>query len=149
MDIFAYIGEGNGNPLQYYCLEKSKDRGAWQATFHTVAKSWTQLTNTFTFIYLSLVGYIYIYICGSFFFWYFQVYLKFVSDPNIGITFRNVPATHCADSPGITNEDADLETAMQHKLPKVCGPGSMWVVDKKQGLKRGINCQKLDQGKSF
>ena len=54
-----------------------------------------------------------------FFSWYFQVYLKFVSDPNIGITFRNVPATHCADSPGITNRDADLETAMQHKFPEV------------------------------
>ena len=25
-------GEGNGNPLQYSCLEKSMDRGAWQAT---------------------------------------------------------------------------------------------------------------------
>ena len=27
-------GEGNGNPLQYYCLETSMDRGAWQATVH-------------------------------------------------------------------------------------------------------------------
>ena len=25
-------GEGNGNPLQYYCLENPTDRGAWQAT---------------------------------------------------------------------------------------------------------------------
>ena len=31
-------GVGNGNPLQYSCLENSKDRGAWQATVHTVAK---------------------------------------------------------------------------------------------------------------
>ena len=30
-------GEGNGNPLQYYCLEKSMDRGAWWATFHGVS----------------------------------------------------------------------------------------------------------------
>ena len=29
-------GEGNGNPLQYFCLENSMDRGAWQATVHTV-----------------------------------------------------------------------------------------------------------------
>ena len=35
-------GEGNGNPLQYYCLENSMDRGAWRATVHWVAKSWTQ-----------------------------------------------------------------------------------------------------------
>ena len=27
-----YPGEGNGNPLQYSCLENSIDRGAWQAT---------------------------------------------------------------------------------------------------------------------
>ena len=32
-------GEGNDYPLQYSCLENSKDRGAWQATVHGVAKS--------------------------------------------------------------------------------------------------------------
>ena len=32
---------GNGNPLQYSCLENSRDRGAWQATVHGVAKSQT------------------------------------------------------------------------------------------------------------
>ena len=31
-------GEGNGNPLQYSCLEKTMDRGAWQATIHGVAR---------------------------------------------------------------------------------------------------------------
>ena len=34
-------GEGNGNPLQDYCLENPMDRGAWKATVHGVAKSWT------------------------------------------------------------------------------------------------------------
>jgi len=34
-------GEGNGNPLQYSCLENPVDRGAWWATVHGVAKSWT------------------------------------------------------------------------------------------------------------
>ena len=29
-------GEGNGNPLQYFCLENSMDRRAWQAAVHTV-----------------------------------------------------------------------------------------------------------------
>ena len=38
-------GEGNGSPLQYSCLENSMDRGAWQATVHGAAKSWTQLSN--------------------------------------------------------------------------------------------------------
>ena len=32
-------GEGNGNPLQYSCLENHMDRGAWQATVHGVTKS--------------------------------------------------------------------------------------------------------------
>ena len=36
-------GEGNGNPLQYSCLENSMDGGAWWATVHGVAKSRTQL----------------------------------------------------------------------------------------------------------
>ena len=36
-------GGGNGNPLQYSCLENPMDRGAWQATVHGVAKSWTRL----------------------------------------------------------------------------------------------------------
>ena len=31
-------GEGNGSPLQYYCLENPMDRGAWQATVYGVAK---------------------------------------------------------------------------------------------------------------
>ena len=34
-------GEGNGNPLQHYCLENPMDRGAWRATTHGVAKSRT------------------------------------------------------------------------------------------------------------
>ena len=43
-------GEGNGNPLHYYCLENPMDSGAWQATVHGVEKSWTRLSDfTFTF----------------------------------------------------------------------------------------------------
>ena len=36
---------GNGNPLQYTCLENPMDRGAWQATVYGVTKSWTRLSN--------------------------------------------------------------------------------------------------------
>ena len=32
-------GSGNGNPLQYSCLENPMDRGAWQASVHGVAES--------------------------------------------------------------------------------------------------------------
>ena len=38
------LGGGNGNPLQYSCLENPMDRGAWRATVHGVAKSQTQLS---------------------------------------------------------------------------------------------------------
>ena len=38
-------GVGNGNLLQYSCLENSVVRGAWQATVHGAAKSQTQLNN--------------------------------------------------------------------------------------------------------
>ena len=41
-------GEGNGNPLQYSCLENSMDGEAWWATVHGVTKSWAQLSD-FTF----------------------------------------------------------------------------------------------------
>ena len=41
----AALGEGNGNSLQYSCLEKSMDRGAWWAIVHGVAKSQTQLND--------------------------------------------------------------------------------------------------------
>ena len=38
-----FPGEGNGNPLQYSCLENSMDRGGWWATVHGVAKSQIRL----------------------------------------------------------------------------------------------------------
>ena len=43
------LGVGNGNPLQYSCLENPMYRGAWQATVYGVTKNWTRLkTNTHT-----------------------------------------------------------------------------------------------------
>ena len=38
-------GEGNGNPLQYSCLENSMDRGAWQATVYRITKRGTELSS--------------------------------------------------------------------------------------------------------
>jgi len=40
-----FPGEGNGNPLQYSCLENPMDGEAWWAAVHGVAKSQTQLSN--------------------------------------------------------------------------------------------------------
>ena len=42
--------EGNGNPLQYSCLENPMDREAWWATVHEMSKSQTRLSD-FTFTY--------------------------------------------------------------------------------------------------
>ena len=38
-------GEGNGNPLQYFCLKNPMDRGAWRARDYGVTKSGTPLTD--------------------------------------------------------------------------------------------------------
>ena len=41
MPVMLKVGEGNGTPLQYSCLENPMDGGAWQAAVHGVAKSRT------------------------------------------------------------------------------------------------------------
>ena len=52
MDI---IGEGNGTPLQYSCLENPMDGGAWQAAVHGVERSRTRLSAfDFTFHFHAL-----------------------------------------------------------------------------------------------
>ena len=43
MILTTNLGEGNGNPLQYSCLENSVDGGAWWAAVHRVAQSRTRL----------------------------------------------------------------------------------------------------------
>ena len=48
-------GEGNGNPLQYSCLENPVDGGAWWATVHGVAKSRTRLSD-FTWVFITVHG---------------------------------------------------------------------------------------------
>ena len=49
-------GEGSSNPLQYSCLENPMDRGAWQATVHGVAKSWTDWVTSLTYIVLGITS---------------------------------------------------------------------------------------------
>ena len=39
------LGEGNGNPLQYSCLENPMDKGAWQVVVHGIIRSQTQLSD--------------------------------------------------------------------------------------------------------
>ena len=49
------VGEGNGTPLQYSCLENPMDRGAWRAAVHGVAESRAQVSDfTFPFHFHSL-----------------------------------------------------------------------------------------------
>ena len=53
--VLAPLGESNGTPLQYSCLENPMDGGAWWAAVHGIAKSWTQLCDfTFTFYFHAL-----------------------------------------------------------------------------------------------
>ena len=51
----VFLGEGNGTPLQYSCLENPMDGGAWKAAVHGVAKSQTRLSDfTLTFHFHAL-----------------------------------------------------------------------------------------------
>ena len=55
IQVVYIVGEGNGTPLQYSCLENPMDGGAWSAAVHGVAKSPTRLSNfTFTFHFHAL-----------------------------------------------------------------------------------------------
>ena len=54
-EVDAFLGEGNGTPLQYSCHGNPKDGGASQATVHGVTKSQTQLSEfIFTFHFHAL-----------------------------------------------------------------------------------------------
>ena len=53
--LALHIGEGNGTPLQYSCLEKPMDRGSWKASVHGVAEGRKRLSDfTFTFHFHAL-----------------------------------------------------------------------------------------------
>ena len=55
-----YIAEGTGNPLQYSCLEKLRDRGAWWSAVYGVAQSRTWLKRLSSMLYIDTNGVIYI-----------------------------------------------------------------------------------------
>ena len=50
-----FPGEGNGNPLQYSCLETLMDGGAWWATVHGVSKSQTRLSDFTSLHFKSII----------------------------------------------------------------------------------------------
>ena len=53
--LCMFVGEGNGTPLQYSCLENPMEGGAWWAAVHGIAKSRTRLSDfTFTFHFHAL-----------------------------------------------------------------------------------------------
>ena len=55
LKVATDIGDGNGTPLQYSCLENRMDRGAWWAAVHGVAKGRARLSDfTFTFHFHAL-----------------------------------------------------------------------------------------------
>ena len=61
LSMHACIGEGNGSPLQYSCLENPRDRGAWWAAVCGVAQSQTRLkrlsssSNPITYLSMILI----------------------------------------------------------------------------------------------
>ena len=68
---------GQGNPLQYSCLENLLARGAWWTTVHGVAKSQTQLSNLVCMhTYISIYVHVYIMNIYISFFIFFHYYLS-------------------------------------------------------------------------
>ena len=83
---FSYIGEGNGNPLQYSCLENSVDRGAWRAAVHWVTQSQTRLkwlsmlSLMYICVYIHIYVYTYIHIYHvhiSFYMFYYMLHIYY------------------------------------------------------------------------
>ena len=68
---------GNGNPLQYSCLENYMDRGAWQVTVHRVTNSQTWL-NTHTYGYYSIKFLFCIVYSTCHLFWRYLVWFQFL-----------------------------------------------------------------------
>ena len=68
-------GRGNGNPLQYSCLENPTDRVAWWTTIHGVAKSQTRLSNWahdhWSFVFIESVTTL---LMGKISNWYYKIY---------------------------------------------------------------------------
>ena len=71
-----FPGEGNGNPLQYSCLENPMDRGAWWATVHRVAKSWTWLKRLSTYEFMHELHRLFVYSLGYFLLYLFILLLE-------------------------------------------------------------------------
>ena len=88
-------GEGNGNPLQYSCLENPMEGGAWWATVHGVAKSRTQLSDfAFAFIHV-------LHVCMHFFHPVFFLFflphnrvVLYVSSPLLNVSQFPLPSEH-------------------------------------------------------
>ena len=78
---YSIDGEGNGNPLQYSCLENPVDRGAWWAAVHGVTQSWTRLkrlsSSSSNILYVILF-----------------ILLSASSNQNISFMFHLLTATH-------------------------------------------------------
>ena len=73
--LMVYDREGNGNALQYFCLEDPIDGGAWWAAVHGVARSWTRLKRLssssssgflFVCLFLTIFNYLLFVTCGLF-----------------------------------------------------------------------------------
>ena len=55
LSLVSFLGEGNGTPFQYSCLENPMDRGAWKAAAYGVTEGQTRLSDfTFTFHFHAL-----------------------------------------------------------------------------------------------
>ena len=84
-------GGGQGNPLQYSCLENPLDRGAWRATVHRVTQSWTRSDLAHTHSSWIAFGSVFVSLQTIGAYWLLQIHLsaKSLTDPDI---YKIVPA---------------------------------------------------------
>ena len=91
-------GEGNGNSLQYFCLEKSMDRGVWRATVDRVAKSQTR-PSTHILHYVSVNVCVCVCVCI-----YVHACVYFIISVALGQTFVITIIQHSFGSPSHSNQ---------------------------------------------
>ena len=98
-----FFGEGNGTPLQYFCLENPMDKGAWCAAVHRVSKSQAWLNNQHTVNTNSCYYFV------SFKITFIQY---FFSQPNCNWIFLTCPSTCIGEGDGTPLQYSCLENPM-------------------------------------
>ena len=119
-------GEGNGNPVQYSCLENSMDRGAWRAIVHRVMRIWTRLRDLTLSHYPLLIfsmglfiSYLFAGILTSWTWILVVLYTSFIVLADVIIFIARLGRCRCSDHPGFRMDSV----ATRQSREKMVGDG--------------------------